>query len=82
MGTFKIQITAVGGHGQDRNAKDGEIVNFFENGSNTPDAIAKMCVENLKAWGSVVESATITHWPDEPSTVIDDLLTGKRQGNF
>jgi hypothetical protein len=28
MGTFRIEITAVGGHGQDRDKKDGEKVDF------------------------------------------------------
>lgn len=82
MGNFTIEIKAVGGHGQDRSKKDGEVVNFYENGPQTPDAIAKTMVEVLKYSGSSVESATITHWPGGHGTVVDNLLTGKRSGNF
>lgn len=82
MGTFKIQITAVGGHGQDRSKKDGEVVNFYQGGSTTPDAVAKLFVEMLKAHGSSVSEAKIIHWPEESSEVTDDLLTGVRKGNF
>ena len=82
MGTFNIKITAIGGHGQDRSKKDGEVVNFYEAGSNTPDAIAKSFVEFLKISGVNVEAATIVHWPGQESEVTDDLLTGKRTGNF
>ena len=82
MGTFKINITAVGGHGQDRSKKDGEIVNFFEEGNTSPDAIAKIMVEMMKVHGINVEEAEIVHWPGEESEVKDDLITGKRTGNF
>ncbi len=82
MGNFKIEINAVGGHGQDRNKKDGEIVNFEAGGENTPDAIAKRFVDMLKGFGNSVQSATITHWPGEKGEVTDDLLSGKRTGNF
>lgn len=82
MGTFKIEITAVGGHGQDRSKKDGEVVNFYEQGAQTPDAIAKTFTEILKHNGCSVSEATITHWPDTPTEVKDDLLTGIRKGKF
>ena len=82
MGTFKIQITAVGGHGQDREVKEGEVVNFYKDGSTTPDALAKTFVEMLKAHGSSVEEAKIVHWTEQESEVTDDLLIGVRKGNF
>lgn len=82
MGNFKIEINAVGGHGLDRGKKDGEVVDFFVDGENTPDAIAKKLVEELKANGSNINSATITHWPGQESEVKDDLITGVRTGNF
>jgi len=82
MGTFKIEITAVGGHGVDREVKDGEIVNFFKEGNQTPDAIAKFMELNLRNSGCMIDSATITHWPGQESQVVDDLITGKRSGNF
>ncbi len=82
MGTFLVQIKAVGGHGQDRGKKDGEVVNFYEAGSSTPDAIAKTMVETMRVHGVNVEEANIVHWPGSGSEVTDDLLTGKRFGNF
>lgn len=82
MGNFKIEISAVGGHGQDRSKKEGEIVNFYADGNTTPDAIAKTLVETLRVFNINVEVAEIIHWPGEEGEVIDDLLTGERKGNF
>lgn len=89
MGDFRIIINAVGGHGQDREKKHGDVVDF---GANTPEAIAKECVEKLKASGVNVEDASVIHWPvdnyggqlkNERSTqIVDDLVTGKRTGSF
>lgn len=81
MGNFTINIKSVGGHGQDRTKKDGEVVDFNAGGPSTPDAIAKKCVDELKAAGMTCE-ATITHWPGQDSEVVDDLVTGMRKGNF
>lgn len=82
MGQFKIEITAVGGHGQDRSKKEGEIVNFYEEGNTSPDAIAKTMVETLKVHGVNVEKAEIIHWPDQEDEVRDNLVSGVRTGNF
>lgn len=82
MGNFTIEVKAVGGHGQDRSKKDGEVVNFENESENSPDAIAKRFVEELKAKGTNVESAKIVHWPGQSSEVTDDLITGIRTGNF
>jgi len=86
MGTFKIEIIAVGGHGVDRSKKDGEQVDFNEGGDSTPDSLAKEFVELLKSKGCSFDyeghGATITHWPGQESEVKDDLLTGVRTGNF
>jgi hypothetical protein len=82
MGQFKIEIIAIGGHGQDRDKKNGEKVDFREGGNTTPDAIAHRAVNELKSAGVNVESAKIIHWPGSESEVIDDLLTEIRTGNF
>jgi len=86
MGTFKIEIIAIGGHGVDRSVKDGGVVNFSADGDTTPDALAKEFLERLKSagvyFGDASASATITHWPGQPSEVKDDLITGVRTGNF
>lgn len=82
MGNFKITIEAIGGHGADRVAKDGEVVNFYKGGGESPDALAKTFYEVLKWKGFDVKSAILQHWPGEPSEVQDDLKTGIRKGNF
>lgn len=92
MGDFRIIVNAIGGHGQDRAKKSGDVVDFSEGGYNSPEAIAKRFVDELKAKGVNVESAVVVHWPldnyggqtqnGRTSQIIDDLLTGKRTGSF
>lgn len=82
MGQFTIEITATGGHGVDRNVKDGEVVNFFKEGNQTPDAMAKFLELQLTNIGYNVENAVIKHWPDTSNEVIDNLKNGIRKGNF
>lgn len=89
MGDFRIIVNAIGGHGQDRDKKNGEIVDF---GENTPEAIAKEFIEKLKASGVNVEDASVVHWPVDnyggqlkngrTNQIVDDLVTGKRTGSF
>lgn len=92
MGDFRIVIDAVGGHGQDRNKKNGEIVDFSEGGDGSPEAIALKAIELMKAAGINPEKAYIIHWPldnyegqlknGRSNQIVDDLLTGKRTGSF
>jgi hypothetical protein len=84
MGNFRITINAVGGHGQDRNKKDGEIVDFDADRADglSPEAIVKKAVEELQQHGNSVTEATVHHWPGSGNDVVDNLLTGKRKGNF
>lgn len=82
MGNFRIVIDAVGGHGVDRDVKHGEKVNHFSEGMQTPDALAKHFVQFLQANGIQPDSAKLIHWPGEEGEVVDDLLTGIREGNF
>lgn len=81
MGNFAINIKAVGGHGCDRKAKEGEPVARCDH-KGCPDCAAARFVDELKAYNSV-EEATLTHWPGEPSEVVDDLANGVRKsGSF
>lgn len=101
MGNFRIVIDAVGGHGQDRDRKDGETVDFTHNAgyhnNDTPEAIAKRAVEELKAKGTNILSAKVYHWPSDTvyqgdpvapvdgngkECITDDLLTSVRKGQF
>lgn len=79
MGNYRVIINAVGDHGQDRTKGHGEIVDF---GENSPEAIVKRAVEELKATGNTVSEASVHHWPGTDSEVLDNLLTGKRTGKF
>lgn len=83
MGSFRIVINAVGGHGVDRTPKEGESVNFYKEGNTSPDAFAKQIVEVMRYHGIQIDSAVLIHWPESESEVTDDLLNSKRQkGNF
>lgn len=89
MGDFRIVINAIGSHGQDRDKKNGEVVDF---GNNTPEAIAQELVERLKTSGVNVVNAEVIHWPldnyggqtqnGRTNQIADDLLTNKRTGAF
>lgn len=80
MGNFRIEIDAVGGHGCQREAKDGELVYGCRN-MNCPDCLTREFVEKLKS-KMTVNSAKFTHWPGEKGQVSDDLLTYRRTGSF
>jgi hypothetical protein len=92
MGDFRIVIDCVGGHGQDRDQKDGQIVDFSKGGETSPEAIALKAVELFKAAGMSPDKAYIIHWPidnyggqlenNRSSQIVDNLLTGKRTGSF
>jgi hypothetical protein len=84
MGNFRIEIDAVGGHGCERETKDGGTVKGC--GQPTcPDCMARKFVADLKAAGmfsNTPAAAKLTHWPGTKEQVVDDLLTGKRSGSF
>jgi hypothetical protein len=81
MGTFNVQVTAVGGHGCQREVKGGSEVYGCRN-MNCPDCITREYVERLQRTGANVSEAKLTHWPGQPGQVVDDLLTRKREGSF
>jgi len=81
MGTFKIEITAVGGHGCSRDLGDAQTVEGCGK-FNCPDCSARDLVDKLKHIGCDIKSATLTHWPGEAGQVLDDLRTGIRKGHF
>jgi len=84
MGTFRVEIEATGNHGCQRGVRDGEtlILNCGQPGC--PDCLAREFVRKLEA-ASVdfsVGHAELFHWPGTDKEVVDNLLTGKRAGNF
>lgn len=72
MGNFKIEIEAIGGHGSDRDAKQGEPLKLTDG----PDKAALDFVCELAKSNNVI-SATLTHWPDT-TPIVDDLKNGVR----
>lgn len=87
MGTFNINITATGGHGCERKAKEGEMLFSRCGRFNCPDCMAYEFVQQLKQRGmlnySLGQKAIFTHWPETPSEVVDDMLANKRiKGQF
>lgn len=81
MGNFVIDVEAVGGHGCQRDKKDGEEVPGCGH-TNCPDCAARRFVAELRRQGNSLVRAKITHWPGQPGSVEDDLLSGKRKGSF
>lgn len=82
MGQFKIEITAVGGHGCQREIRDGGTV-FGCNHFGCPDCEVRNFLLKLKTFNiAQLEHATITHWPGTEGEVVDNLLTRIRTGSF
>jgi hypothetical protein len=80
MGTFRVEVQAVGGHGCQREKKSGEVVEGC-GAPSCPDCITREYVSKLKASGASVESALLVHWP-QSGTIVDNLLDRKRVGSF
>lgn len=95
MGDFRIIIDAVGGHGQDRDKRDGEKVDFTHQGqgnhsARTPEAITQVFLDALRGAGVNVTGAKVVHWPadnypndrEAGKEIADDLISGQRTGSF
>jgi hypothetical protein len=81
MGEFSVLLTAVGGHGCQRDKVDGEFVVGCER-TGCPDCIVREAVRRLKRANVEVRQAEIRHWPNTLTEVRDNLLTGIRKGAF
>jgi len=71
MGEFNISITAVGGHGCDRKAKEGERLSGCGRMS-CPDCEAKRFFEEAIRRGFGSATMRITHWPGTTTEVVDE----------
>jgi len=82
MGNFRFTIDAVGGHGCDRNAKPGDVLQHCDN-EHCPDCAAARFVDTMKAQPGTVISAEFKHWPADTGCsgpeIVDDLLAGTRK---
>ncbi|GAC1541233.1 MAG: hypothetical protein NVS3B10_05790 [Polyangiales bacterium] len=73
MGDFRFEFQAVGGHGCDRLAKEGETLVHACRKFGCPDCEIRAFVERMTALGMRPKFARLTHWPDQPTAVVDDL---------
>lgn len=72
MGDFRIVINAVGGHGCEREKKDGEKV-YGCGRMDCPDCLTAKFIADLARSGAMVRDARLEHWPDTPQGVIDEF---------
>jgi len=75
MGDFRVTINAVGGHGCEREKKDGETV-YGCRRMDCPDCITARYVADLERAGVSVGSAVLQHWPNQPTEVVDEFRKG------
>lgn len=96
MGQFKLEVTAVGGHGCSREVGDGGTV-YGCGRIGCPDCqFWNMLAHYVRTTGAHIESAKLTHWPGTPQEVVDELdlstitnplvffsvVPRRRKGNF
>jgi len=83
MGQFRIEISAVAGHGCSRTENDGDSIKHSGcQRMNCPDCLARSLVQTFQRLGFHDLKATFTHWPDTDAQVVDDLVAGVRHGSF
>lgn len=71
MGQFRVELTAVGGHGCQREVKDGGVVSGCRR-QGCPDCeFFSMVAEFARRTGSSIEDARLTHWPGTSGEVVD-----------
>ncbi len=82
MGLYRFTLEAVGGSGCQREIKTGGKV-YGCGQRMCPDCELRELVQNLQQRGQTVKVAVLEHWPDLPErTVVDDLMTRTRKGQF
>ena len=98
MGTFAVNVVGVGNHGCGREVGDGGELKpcgaagcvdcitrgFLEKLRSAGAWFGSPELDGKIAYGNpeVEPRATIRHWPGTEVEVMDDLLAGRRKGNF
>lgn len=72
MGDFRIEMNAVGGHGCQREVKDGGTV-YGCGSMMCPDCITARYVADMKRTGAIIKGAKLTHWPGSKEEVVDEF---------
>lgn len=70
MGDFRIVVNAVGGHGCQREVKDGGTV-YGCGRMDCPDCLTARFIADLARSGAMLKDASIEHWPGTPGEVVD-----------
>lgn len=92
MGQFRIVIDAYGGHGCQREVKDGQVLQGCGR-QGCPDCEAGSLIADFaRRTGSQIVSASLTHWPGTTGEVVDEYhvaqaammprLSRMRRGTF
>lgn len=96
MGQFRCTITAVGGHGCQREVKDGGMV-YGCRRQGCPDCeFFSMVAEYARRTACTIEGAELSHWPGTSGEVVDVMevqsvgipltsfstLSRRRKGSF
>jgi hypothetical protein len=81
MGDFRLEVNATGGHGCQREVKTGQEVTGCGR-TDCPDCLAREFVAKLRAAGNSIKDALLIHWPNGTGTVVDNLVSKQRSGNF
>lgn len=89
MGDFRIEINLVGGHGCQRDKRDGEVITACSDPA-CPDCMIGTFVDELRKKMSL-RSAVLTHWPGQRDSVVDvfdtstpinESIKRRRRGSF
>lgn len=87
MGDFRLEMTATGGHGCQREKKSGEPVVGCRR-LDCPDCVLVEFVSSFHR-KFPVKAARLVHWPGQPTEVVDEITVGEfgyasrvRRGNF
>jgi len=83
MGQWRLEISAIGGHGCERKARRGEKLYNRCGKFGCADCLAYDFVQMLRVKGFSVETARFIHFPGARQEVVDDLLSNERRmGEF
>lgn len=72
MGLFRLELEATGGHGCQRNKKDGEMITNCRR-TDCPDCVIEEFVVKMSSMFGGTK-AKLIHWPGDPSEVVDEYV--------
>jgi hypothetical protein len=79
VGQFRLEISAIGAHGCERKAHQGDKLYNRCGKFGCADCMAYDFVQMLRVRGFTIEGARFVHFPGASQEVIDDLLVNERK---